>query len=205
MLFKKHDNLIFFRNYIYNGQYSSSNRFKIEKINTILKKIRKNNETTDTVNIKSEFNNINYAMYDLDDEQKLDLFTKIYPDESYVIFQSSENHYWAFLDMPYKKLSSIFECHNWKICNDQHYTSMCRKLNIISIRGLYENKDRKPIVIKTQGDLSENFQKFIKKLENYYNNEGFELSVLRYRDNDMLIKYNRKLKIKNLKNVENER
>jgi len=204
MLFKN-NKLTFFRNYESYGSYSSSERYKIESLDTILKKFRKSLSTENTVSIKTIFNNINYAVFDLDDNKKLDLFEIISDEDSYVIFQSSEEHYWAILDKPYKKLSDIFNNHNWKICNDQKFTQYCFNTKHIVIRGLYEDKSRKPFIVKKQGELSENFQMFISKLEDFYNKEGFELSVLRYRDPDMLIKYNRKLKMKNLNSVNYER
>jgi len=50
-----------------------------------------------------------------------------------------------------------------------------------------------------------NYQEtFIDKLDTYYNKEGLELSVLRYKDPTMLIKYNRRRKLQQLKDLENE-
>ena len=125
----------------------------------------------------------------------------MFSHDSYVIFQSSEDHYWGILDKNFRKFSDIFEYHNWKICNDSKYVQYCFNKQHIVIRGLYEDKNRKPFVVKTHGELSDNFKLFITKLEDFYKNEAFELSVLRYHDADMLVKYNRKLKIESLNNI----
>lgn len=202
MFFKNNDNkLTFLRNYIYSSSYSTTNRYKIESLDTILKYFRKSISTNNAVTILSKFNNVNYAVFDLDDEQKLKLFIDIFDEDSYIVFQSSEEHYWGILDKSFRKLSDIFEYHNWKICNDSKYVSFCYNKKQITIRGLYETKNRKPFVCKTHGELSDNFKKFVTKLEDFYDNEAFELSVLRYRDPEMLVRYNRKLKMKNLKNI----
>ena len=68
------------------------------------------------------------------------------------------------------------------------------------IRGLYENKEKKPVLYEINGNLSKNFQLFIDKLRIYYNREGFELSVLRYNDPSLLLRFNRKRKLEILKN-----
>lgn len=62
--------------------------------------------------------------------------------------------------------------------------------------------DRKPVLYYEHGNLSKNFKLFVEKVIKYYNNEGFELSVIRYKDPSMLIKFNRKRKLQILQNKE---
>jgi uncharacterized protein YxeA len=196
----KRNELSFLRQYTDHGSYSSDTGFYKEPISKILKVFNKKVVNRDKVFIESKFNKKYYPMFDLDDIKILDLFKKLYSDVSYAIFMSSEDHYWAFVDKPYRKLSDIFLDYNWKICNDQGYVSCSVNSNTLVIRGLYENKTRKPHLFETNEILSKNFQLFIDKLIIYYNREGFELSILKYQDSEMLIKFNRKQKLKQLSN-----
>ena len=59
-------------------------------------------------------------------------------------------------------------------------------------------------ILHINGNLSTNFQLFIDKMFIYYNNEGLELSVLRYKNPQLLIKFNRKLKLQQLSKRQNE-
>ncbi len=74
----------------------------------------------------------------------------------------------------------------------------------ILIRGLYEDLSRKPRLNEINGNLSKNFQLFIDKLSMYYNKEGLELSVLKFKDPNLLIQYNRKKKLQQLNNSDEE-
>jgi len=212
LLFTKNKNeLSFLRQYTYNGLYSREERLILESLNTIISKFIKMEKNTGGVLIESKFNGIYYPMLDLDSQENFDLFKQLYINTPYVIFKSSIDqssvdldHYWGFLDIPYKKPSIIFKEHNWKICNDQKYISFSRWCNKILIRGLYENKDRKPFIFETNEKMSTNFQLFINKLCIYYNKEGLELSVLRYHDPALLILFNRKCKLKQI-NETNEK
>ena len=191
--------LSFFRQYIHYGDYSDNERFIKERIHKIIKKFKKDVALTDKISIESKFNNIYYAVFDLDDTNILELFKKLYADTPYVILQSSITHYWGFIDVEYKKITDIFYDQNWKGCNDLNYVRFSTDHNKLLIRGLYENKERKPILYEINGNLSKNFQLFIDKLRIYYNREGFELSVLRYNDPSLLLRFNRKIKLEILK------
>lgn len=217
------DNLIFLREYQYSAGYCTNIGYVYETIDTIIKKFKSNVDNKFGVAIESAFNNINYAFFDLDTKEKLDLFEKLYEDVSHVIFISSirkvedfqysgstkksdndePEHYWGIVDIPYDKKSEIFREHNWKICNDQKYVEYCREYNSIRIRGLYENDSRKPRIYKESGVFSKNFKLFIDKLTTFYNNEGLELSVLRFKDPKMLILFNRRKKLQNIEKNEN--
>jgi hypothetical protein len=198
------DTLSFFEQYTYHGEYSNYERFRPRYLDKIFDIFRNEPSCYKSVSIESKFNKINYAVFDLDSREKYNLFKKIYSASSYAIFQSSHEHYWAILDYPYAKISEIFVEPNWKVCNDQNYVSFSMKQYKMLIRGLYENFERKPNLYETNGKLSKNFQLFIDKLYFFYNKEGLELSVLRYKDPTMLIKFNRRRKLQQLKDFENE-
>ena len=190
------------------GSYSCTTKIKFKSIDKIIDKFKKSVENSCSVGIESEFNKNFYPVFDLDEPDQLILFKKIYAATPYVLFQSSTtrgeftDHYWAIIDLPYKKMKDIFYEHNWKsLCNDSKFIKFCRYHNRLMIRGLYEDKNRKPCLHTINGILSKNFQLFIDKLCIYYNKEGFELSILRYQNPEMLIKFNRKLKLEQLNNL----
>jgi hypothetical protein len=216
----KSNNLILLREYTYSSGYSTNIGYAYETIDTIINKFKSKVDNRSGVAIESSFNNINYAFFDLDTKEKMDLFEKLYEDVPHVIFISSikidgdsglakksdnnePEHYWGIVDIPYNKKSEIFREHNWKICNDQKYVEYCREYDSIRIRGLYENDSRKPRIYKENGVFSKNFKLFIDKLTTFYNNEGLELSVLRYKDPKMLILFNRRKKLQNIEKNEN--
>lgn len=197
------DSLHFLRQYTHYGTYSHDERFKKEPLSKIIETFRMMVKNDGGVNIESKFNGFFYPMFDLDQVKHLELFKKLYASTPYVIFKSSTDHYWGILDIPTKNLVDIFYDHNWKICNDQKYINFSREHKKLLIRGLYETEERKPRIFETNGNLSKNFQLFIDKLSIYYSREGLELSVLRYQDPTMLIKFNRRRKLKQLKDYEN--
>lgn len=206
LFFNKNKNkLIFNRQYTSYGAYSSKEKFKTESVEEILSRY-KSKKSVDgiegTVCIESKFNNKIYPVFDLDNQVHFDLFKTVFSETPYVLFKSSDEHYWGILDTPCKHMKDIYENYNWKIINDSNYCGFSKSFNKLYIRGLYESKDRKPVVYEINGNLSENFQMFISKLEYYYNNECLELSILRYRNHDMLLQYNRKIKIRNIDNYE---
>jgi hypothetical protein len=202
--------------------YGSTTKYAYESINKIINRFKREDSPTYNVTIENKFNGKFYPIFDLDKEEHLELFKKLYTDTPYVIFISSfkkpdntlissgvtystqvdldREHHWAILDVPYDKQKDILSDHNWKICNDKRYVSYCIERKSIVIRGIYENKSRKPQLNETNGNLSKNFQLFIDKIHKYYSNEGLELSVLRYKNHDMLLTFNRKQKLKNINN-----
>ncbi len=60
-------------------------RLKNTALYSLLTKFR-NNNTSDSVIISSKFNGVYYAMFDLDNNDKYDLFKKIYSSTPYAIF-----------------------------------------------------------------------------------------------------------------------
>lgn len=201
----KKNELSFIYSYIHYGNYSNDNILKPKYLEFILNKFKKNVNVNDlNIQIESKFNDEYYAFFDLDDDQeKLKLFKDLYNDMSYAIFHSSSDHYWAILDKPYKNIKDIFSNANWKICNDTKYVNFSFNHKKLIMRGSYESKERKPVLYETYGILSKNFQLFIDKLYYYYNNEGLELSVIKYKNHELLIQYNRKLKLQQINKVAN--
>ena len=195
------DTLCFLEQYTYYGGYSSVERYMISFLDSIISRYKEMTNNNGIVNIESKFNNANYAVFDLDTQEHLDLFKTIYASTPYALFKSSTNHYWGIVDFPYDRIQQIYIDHNWKVCNDQKYVEFTRKHDRMTIRGLYENDQRKPHLYEIHGNLSQNFKLFIDKLCIYYNKEGLELSVLRYKDPILLIKFNRKRKLAQLKNI----
>lgn len=192
--------LKFYQQETISDSYSTDEILVSTKIRKIISNF-KNSHKTDIV-ISSNFNNIRYAIFDLDSFDNKELFKKIYSDVPYVIFLSSSDnsdHFWGILDVPYKKYSEIFNDTNWNVCNDNKYVSFCKAHGFMMIRGLYQNKKRKPHIYETNGNFSENFQLFIDNVTTYYDRESLELSVLKYQNDEMLIKYNRVKKLQELK------
>jgi hypothetical protein len=200
LIILKSNKLTFYRQYEYSRGYDTVPRRSIESLNTIIKKFHKlDNEYG--VSIKSYFNKRHYAVFDLDTIEQYDLFKKLYKDEPYVIFESSIDHFWGILDKPYKKINDILKDYNWKTCNDNNYVKYSVERKEFHLRGIYENELRIPKLAETNGDLSKNFKLFINKLVKFYSNEALELSILRYKDDALLLKYNRKTKLEKLKNA----
>lgn len=187
MFFKKKNNLEIYREYEYHDDYNTKNKIKKSSIKDIQKRLEKDYNSVKGIFINSKFNGLYYPIFDLDDSSKLNLFQKINKDISYVIFQSSNGHYWGILDTPKKKLSDILDKDpSWKICNDSKYVSFTRIKGIMLLRATYENYDRKPFVYYINGNLSKNLKLFIDEFKSYLNNQGFEFSVLYHKSEDLL-------------------
>lgn len=198
----KKNELNFFRQYILSRDYSTINKFRRIHIEKVIERFKKN-KTSNYINIRSFFNGSHYPFYDLDDDTKLQLFKKIYAATPYVIFQSSKNNFWGIVDLPQKDIKKILTDHNWNICNDSKYVNYSRHHKALCIRGLYKNMDRKPILIKENKNLSKTFRLFVDKLVTYYSKESLEISVIKYQNPEMLIRFNRKRKLKLLNEKEN--
>lgn len=209
-LVTNNNELSFQLHYKVSDGYGSCEKSKSESIDKIINLFRTANkfQKTQGLTIESKMNDLYYPMFDLDSKSKCELFKTLYVDTTYIIFSSSYNnntlddnldcHYWGFIDNSHVKLDTIFSDMNWKICNDEKYVDFSIRNRKLVMRGLYENKYKKPHIYEKNCVFSENFELFINKLEYYYNNEGFEMSILRYHDPELLIKYNRKLKLKNI-------
>ena len=186
--FSTHDDkLSFLRQFKYVSGYDTGNKTRRCSIEGVVNKFMKNDfDVNDDVFLLSKYNGINYAFFDLDDINKYQLFKKLNNGLPYIIFQSSPNRYWGIVDVPYKKIKDIFIDETWKICNDNKYVEMSIKIKTLMIRGSYENYDRKPTELERSGVFSNNFINFINKIKTYYNNEGFVISVSKYKNEDLL-------------------
>jgi len=215
ILFKNKNELIYLHQTTHYGSYDTTSKLKYKSIGSIMKYFRTmiNIDRYCEVLIESKFKNVIYPVFDLDCKSKYELFKTLYKDTPYVIFISSYNkgadseneyHYWGIIDEQYKKIKKLILNQNWKLCNDQDYINFSTRINKVLIRGIYENKNNKPKIFEKNGVLSENFELFISKLENHYNNNGFELSILRYKDTELLIKFNRKIKLNKINCSEEE-
>lgn len=199
MIFNFHKNkLMFSYQHLKNTSYGNDYLYKNVDIKKLLKIYTDKDTTLSYVSIISQFNNKIYPVFDLDDQEKLDFFEELYIDRNYVIFSSSPDHYWAILDSQQKNVKYIFSDLKWNKCNDPKYVKFSKQYNLIRIRGIYDNLTRKPHIIKKNGILSENFSLFIKQLEDFYNNEGLKISATRYNDKNLIVLYNRKVKLEKL-------
>jgi len=186
--------LIYLRWNSYSG-YSTTEKVALTPIPEILKKFYNNADSYD-VNIKSEFNDIEYPVFDLDEIDYKNTFTSVFKDKPYVIFKTSVTDectkYWAILGEPLENgKKNIY----WRTCNDPKYVKYTEAKGVFYIRGLYENKIRKPIVVENNGEHSDNFKLYIDKLVDYYNQEALELSVLKYKTPELILKFDRRKKL----------
>lgn len=190
----KKDELILVHEYVVYGSYSEKNKRKVLTLPEIFEKFRKNSEVPKEwgIFVKSEYNGITYPMFDLDTIEHKDTFEKLYANTPYVIFQSSPDHYWGILGIENK---NIFTDTYWLSCNDTKFVSMSKERCHFTIRGLYEELDRKPILYNSNLTLSHNFQEFINKFQDFIKNEAMELSILKYKNPQMMLKFDRKRKL----------
>ena len=210
----KINELTYLRQYTHHSDYDSSEKMKYESIDSIMKYFRKMIDIDEKcgLSIESKFKDVIYPVFDLDCKSKYELFKTLHEDTPYVIFISSCNddddekkyHYWGIIGNSNKKFKELISNQNWKICNDNNYVKFSTEISKILIRGIFENKNRKPKLFEKNGILSEDFEMFISKLESHYNTNGFELSVLRYKNTELLIQFNRKLKLKKINYSEKE-
>jgi len=185
-MFGNKNKLSFLRQYTYDDSYSECEKFRKCSIEKMVRKFNKEAQPEDNISILSVFNGINYPIFDLDTQEHYDLFKKINQELPYVMFRSSEGHYWGISGVPYKKIKTLLLDHAWKACNDEKYVKFCIHHNIQIIRGLYENFERLPYEYERNGEISENLELFIKKVKEYYKNEGFELSLSKFKDSELL-------------------
>jgi len=200
----KENVLNIYHSYSRSDGYTDIKKSKRVSIEKFLKKSRNNNSDYRYGFINSKFNDCQYPVYDLDSENKYQEFLNYYPTSKYVIFRSSTepssqkfNHYWAIVDEDVKSVKK-YKNVAWHVINDVDYVNFCKKENSFDLRFTYENIPNKPIRIKSQGDVSDNFKLFIKTFEKLINTEGLEISTLIIKDKELLKLYQRKNKLKKL-------
>lgn len=148
----------------------------------------------------TNYNGKLYAMLDLDELDKYNDFCKNF-DGKYVIFQSSPGHHWAFIDEEFETFSDFTKSeliNDWIVYTDEKYNTFSRFREYFSIRGWFETLDRQPALIYESDNLSKNFKEFIDKLENYFQTTSLELSMLKYREPNMLNLYKRQKKLQRI-------
>lgn len=188
------DELVIYHEYVVYGTYSEKNKSKIMSIVDIFERFRKKSKIPKKweIYVKSEYNGVMYPMFDLDTIEHKDTFEKLYSSVPYVLYQSSPFHYWGILGI---KNPNIFTDTYWLSCNDPDFVNMTKERKHFRIRVLYEELSRKPVLIKINGNISENFQKFNNKLDLFLNNEAMELSIIKYKNTQMMLKFDRKRKL----------
>jgi hypothetical protein len=204
MFFRK-EKLEFLRQYIHYGSYNVNNKYENCTLKEIENKFKTSNHAgrnssgklkeNDNVFILSKFGKLWYPFFDLDNKDRLNLFKEIFKNSAYSIFQSSPGKYWGILDKGDKNIKNILKSTNWIVCNDERYIEFSSKQKILTIRGTFKNIERKPKLLENNLVLSKNFSNFIKSLEDYYDNKGLEISCLLSRNENLLLIYNRKIKL----------
>ena len=195
MFFRK-EKLEFLRQYMYYSEYNVNNKYEnctLKEIENVFKNY--NISKNDNVFILSKFGKLWYPFFDLDNKDKLNLFKEIFKNSPYSIFQSSPGKYWGILDEGDKNIKNILKSTHWICCNDERYIEFSSKQKILTIRGTFKNIERKPKLLENNLVLSKNFSNFIKSLEDYYDNKGLEISCLLSRNENLLLIYNRKIKL----------
>jgi len=212
----KNKKLKIYRSYNVDDGYGKIEKVKKISIEKFLEKGRNKKTDINYGFISTIYNGITYPVYDLDKQDKYELFLKEHDKDNYVIFRSSSslpdnsmtannqsetNHYWAIVDDGVKHIKK-YDNLNWHKINDENYVYYCKANNSCFLRFTYSTIKRKPIRIKSKKNISNNFKEFIEKFESLINNEGLELSALLF-DNVNLIKtYNRKQKFSKITNTE---
>lgn len=210
----------------YEGDYSVSNTLIRMKEDVLLKTIYRSKNHKNRifpVMLETRFNGKIYPVFDIDGEDKLEKF-KEGVEGNYVIFTSSKNkicgssgysgysgfsgfsgvpsetdtHYWVIMDTSIKKVEDLMTNFDWTQYSDNDYNNVCLSENKFILRGTYENWDRKPFFLERVGDLSPNFTQMIKKIEDYYNGIGLELSTIIYENPELVKTYKRMKKFERI-------
>ena len=105
------------------------------------------------------------------------------------------------LNKPFDTFSDFLKdklLYDWIIYTDSGYNNFTRYRKYFSIRGWFETLDRQPIIINKSSNLSLDFTNFIDKLEDYFQTTSLELSMLKYKDTNMLNLYKRQKKFQRI-------
>jgi len=110
-----------------------------------------------------------------------------------------ENHYWAIIDEPITSVKKYENDFNWNTINDTKYKRYCKDNNRFVLRFTYKNLDRKPILIKRNGEnFSKNFKKYIDLFDKLLDGDALEISAIMSKNKEMIDIYNRKVKLTNI-------
>jgi len=147
--------------------------------------------------ILSKFNDNNYPFFDIDELSKYNHFCRT-TNHNYVSFQSSPGHFWVIIDEPFKNVADMVKnplYSDWLVYSDNRYVSMCIERDDFYIRGTFKTLDRQPVIVNKIGTFSDEFKLFIFKLNEHFETNGLELSLLRYKDPEMLVQHKRVKKL----------
>lgn len=196
----KQDELNFMKTVEIYSEYSTDTEFiRLENVEDLINLYR-NNTTSSEIFPTTNYNNKVYIMFDLDELSKYNDFCKNI-GQKYAVFQSSPGHYWAFIDKDFKSISEFYTdplLNDWKVYSDKKYDKLINSINFFPIRGIFNKLERQPELIYQSDDLSKDFSDFINKLNDYFQTTSLELSMLKYRDIDMLKLYKRKKKLERI-------
>lgn len=192
----KKDSLILYLEELSNDSVGNNTKYLMRNIEDILILFKEKRDRY--IYIGCHYNEKNYPLYKIYNKKDLMTFKKCFYDTPYVIFNHHNQYYSCIIDQEYKKIEDIFKDVNWLTINQYNDRKSIMYHNKLFIDGLYEYDNFKPTILETNGNLSENFKNFINKLVDYYDNQGLELSVLKYQNSEMIIRYNRQKKLKQL-------
>ena len=190
----KKDELTFLRIYEYFGTYSNTSKIKNTQIDFILSQYRNQNEYNELI-ILSKLNDYHYPFFDIDDIDKYNHFCNN-TDSNYVSFQSSPGHFWVIVDKPFISLQDFIKdpiFNDWIVYSDDKYTKLVS--DKFYIRGTFKTLMRQPVIDKKIGVFSDDFKTLIEKIVEHYDTDGLELSMLRYKQPDMLLQFKRMKKL----------
>jgi len=198
------DSLILYRQYNRSQGYGTVERIRKTDYDFMLKEY-KNNYFEYAPYLVSKYNEKHYPFFDIDNHNDYNHFTTNMKDYNYVVFQSSPGHYWVivdddFLDFNDFKSKSIYN--HWSVYCDKKYQDLSLEKRMFFIRSTYKNLDREPKLIETHGEITPDFRTMVSKIEDFFVDDSLHLSVLKYKNKDLLLKMDRINKLKRVKKYE---
>jgi hypothetical protein len=198
-LFKKNE-LVMYSSYDYTDDYDHTvaERFIPTTSERILNMYK--DSDFDELILSSEFNGKLYPFFDIDDYNS---YYKFYNNTklNFVSFQSSPGHYWVIVDKPFKNFKEFLNddmYNEWLVYSDIKYTNMAYEQKKFYIRGLFDTLDRQPSVFQRVGIFDFDFKIYIDKMEKFFQTESLNLSIIRYKDSEMLLQYERIKKLERI-------
>lgn len=192
--------LNFVKSIEYYSGYSTQTTYVLCDVDDVVNDYR-NNQTSNYVYVTTNYNGKLYPMFDLDVLNKYNDFVRNFKEEKYVMFQSSPGHYWAIVDREFNSFNDFTRdplINDWIVYTDKQYNDFTRYRKYFSCRGYFDEMNRQPVIIDKSDNLSNNFNEFINKFDNYLQTTALELSMLKYRKPDMLNLYKRQRKLERI-------
>jgi hypothetical protein len=195
------DSLILYRQYNRTQGYGSVERVRKTDFNFMLKNY-KNNDFDYLPFLISKYNGKHYPFFDIDNHNDYNHFCSNAKNYNYVVFQSSPSHYWIFVDDEFTSFDTFKEkpiYDFWSVYCDKNYQDLSLNKKMFFVRSTYKNLDREPKLIYKNGDFTTHFKVMVEKIEKFFVNESLEMSILRYKNKDLLLKKDRINKLKRIK------